>query len=135
MTRFFRKQSVIAMIWDFDKTLSPHYMQEPLFRHYGVDAASFWSGANALPAAYHKAGCHHIGHDAVYLNHLLRAIRHGEMPDLSNAKLRELGKGISFFLAYPMPFSAGARMSATIRPGLLRTSNSNIMSFPMDFAN
>jgi hypothetical protein len=30
-------QNVIAMIWDFDKTLTPGNMQGPLFRHLGVD--------------------------------------------------------------------------------------------------
>ena len=92
------------MVWDFDKTLSPRYMQEPLFQHYGVDAQPFWDGANALPAAYAAAGCHHIGHDAVYLNHLLRAIRSGSMPDLSNAKLRQLGHNITFFDGLPDAF-------------------------------
>jgi hypothetical protein len=30
-------QNVIAMVWDFDKTLIPGNMQGPLFRHFGVD--------------------------------------------------------------------------------------------------
>jgi len=35
-------QNVIAIIWDFDKTLIPGYMQLPLFRHFGVDPHQFW---------------------------------------------------------------------------------------------
>ena len=29
--------NVIAVIWDFDKTLVDGYMQDPIFAHYGVD--------------------------------------------------------------------------------------------------
>ena len=35
------EQNTIAIIWDFDKTLIPGYMQEPLFRDYGVDESDF----------------------------------------------------------------------------------------------
>ena len=33
---------VIATVWDFGKTLNPGYMQDPIFKHYGVEAAAFW---------------------------------------------------------------------------------------------
>ncbi len=33
---------VIATVWDFGKTLIPGYMQDPIFKHYGVEAAAFW---------------------------------------------------------------------------------------------
>lgn len=93
-------QNVIAIIWDFDKTLSPHYMQRPLFEHYGVDETEFWSEVNALPAFYAKAGIS-VHADTCYLGHLLTYVRSGQMPDLSNAKLRELGRYISFFPGIP----------------------------------
>jgi hypothetical protein len=35
-------QNTIAVIWDFDKTLSPTYMQAPLFARYGVNEKDFW---------------------------------------------------------------------------------------------
>jgi hypothetical protein len=41
-------QNTIAVVWDFDKTLTPGYMQEPMFRHYGVDPEQFWREANGL---------------------------------------------------------------------------------------
>ena len=33
---------IIAVIWDFDKTLTPGYMQDPIFKYYGVNGAKFW---------------------------------------------------------------------------------------------
>ena len=44
--------NIIAVIWDFDKTLVDGYMQDPVFEEYGVDAADFWCEANALPVMY-----------------------------------------------------------------------------------
>jgi hypothetical protein len=34
-------QTVIAVVWDFDKTLIPGNMQAPLFARYGVDERAF----------------------------------------------------------------------------------------------
>ena len=97
-------QTVIALVWDFDKTLSPTYMQEPLFDHYQIDGPTFWQTANALPEAYQKAGCHKVGKDGVYLNHLLRCIRQGTLPNLSNNLLHQLGAEITFFPGLPAAF-------------------------------
>ncbi|MBN2309304.1 MAG: haloacid dehalogenase-like hydrolase [Candidatus Hydrogenedentes bacterium] len=93
-------QNVIALIWDFDHTLSPHYMQRPLFREYGIDEAAFWREVNALPAYYERGGVH-VQADTCYLGHLLSYVRNGRMPGLSNAKLRELGGAIEFFPGIP----------------------------------
>ena len=35
MSRLF-EQNRIAVVWDFDKTLIPRYMQEPLFERFGL---------------------------------------------------------------------------------------------------
>ncbi|HOD95450.1 MAG TPA: haloacid dehalogenase-like hydrolase [Candidatus Hydrogenedentes bacterium] len=93
-------QNIIAVIWDFDKTLSPHYMQTPLFQHYNVDESQFWKEVQALPAYYKKAGIT-VHQDTCYLGHLLTYVRAGIMKGLSNALLREMGKKIDFYPGIP----------------------------------
>ena len=97
-------QNVIAVIWDFDKTLSPHYMQTPLFAHYGIAEDDLWKEVNALPDFYRRAGIT-VQRDTCYLGHLLTYVQHGVMPDLSNALLRELGAKIQFYEGIPEIFS------------------------------
>jgi len=103
-------QNVIAVIWDFDKTLSPHYMQRPLFEAYGIDEPAFWAEVHALPGYYAKAGIK-VQHDTCYLGHLLSYVKAGRMPGLTNAKLRELGAHIEFFAGVPELF---ARLNAIL---------------------
>lgn len=93
-------QTVVAFIWDFDKTLSPVYMQQPLFEEYGIDAGEFWREVNALVGHYEARGLK-TSKDTVYLGHLLSYVRAGRLPGLSNEKLRELGAKIP--LAPGMP--------------------------------
>jgi hypothetical protein len=84
-------QNRIAVIWDFDKTLTPHYMQKPLFEAYDIDEQRFWSEVNALPEYYARAGVR-VNRDTCYLGHLLSYVKSGRIPDLTNARLRELGR-------------------------------------------
>ena len=44
--------NIIAVIWDFDKTLVDGYMQDPIFEKYKVDSTAFWREVNALPQKY-----------------------------------------------------------------------------------
>lgn len=46
-------KNIIAIIWDFDKTLINGYMQDPIFQDYNVDAHEFWTEVNALPKKEH----------------------------------------------------------------------------------
>ncbi|MBX7256653.1 MAG: haloacid dehalogenase-like hydrolase [Candidatus Hydrogenedentes bacterium] len=103
-------QNVIAVIWDFDKTLSPQYMQKPLFDAYDVDEQRFWAEVNALPAYYAKAGVT-VQQDTSYLGHLLSYVQSGRMPDLTNARLRELGADIEFFPGIPELFERLANLA------------------------
>jgi len=96
-------QNVIAIIWDFDKTLSPHYMQTPLFEAYGIDERTFWAEVAALPSYYARAGVR-VQRDTCYLGHLISYAQSGRMPGLTNAKLRECGKNIGFFPGIPELF-------------------------------
>lgn len=93
-------QNVIALVWDFDKTLIPGYMQEPIFKAYSVDEPGFWREVNALPAFFARLGVT-LHPDTAYLNHLLTYVHHGRMPGLTNARLRELGREIVFHPGLP----------------------------------
>ena len=93
-------QNVIAVIWDFDKTLSPYYMQKPIFEAYAIDEQQFWREVRALPPYYARAGIK-LQEDTAYLVHLLSYVRHGLLPDLTNARLQELGGTITFFPGLP----------------------------------
>ena len=46
--------NIIAIVWDFDKTLVDGYMQDPIFEHYDVNASEFWKEVNNLPEKYKK---------------------------------------------------------------------------------
>ena len=93
-------QNVIAVIWDFDKTLSPTYMQRPIFEAYDIDETVFWAEVRALPAYYQRAGVK-VQEDTCYLGHLLSYVKHGKLPGLTNAKLQELGGQVALFQGLP----------------------------------
>lgn len=96
-------QSTIALIWDFDKTLTHGYMQDPLFAEFGVDAKTFWDETNALEAYYRDIPGNptRVGKDTIYLNHILTYVREGKFKGLTNAKLRELGAQVKLAPGLP----------------------------------
>jgi len=83
-------QTVIAFVWDFDRTLIPSNMQDPIFEEYGVDPGEFWSEVDGLQEFYSRSGVV-VQKDLAYLTHLLTYVRDGIFGDLSNKKLFELG--------------------------------------------
>ncbi len=93
-------QNRIALIWDFDKTLIPGYMQQPIFERYNIDEARFWEETNAMADRYKERG-YRVSGESVYLNHILTHVRNGEMKGLNNSILRELGAEIEFYDGLP----------------------------------
>ncbi len=115
MNRQLFPQNVIAVIWDFDKTLIPGNMQGPLFRHYGIDEPAFWAEVEGLEEFYRSHGSKLIQRDHLYLNHILTYVRAGRMPGLGNALLRQLGAEIEFYTGMP-DFMENLRKEIESRP-------------------
>lgn len=94
-------QTVIAVVWDFDKTLIPGNMQSPLFARYRVDERAFWEEVDALRDFYLAHGARRVAEDSLYLNHILEYVRAGAFKGLSNAVLHELGAELTFHPGMP----------------------------------
>ncbi|MGD9240508.1 MAG: hypothetical protein PVG69_10810 [Desulfobacterales bacterium] len=98
-------QNIIACIWDFDKTLSPGYMQAPIFELFKVDPKKFWKEVDKLPIYYRKDGLDLISTDTLYLNHLLTYTKQGKFKGLNNTRLKELGAKIRLYDGLPEFFN------------------------------
>lgn len=98
-------QSIIALIWDFDKTLTHDYMQGPLFKKFNVDAKKFWEEVNSLEGYYSDTRrsdmLSRVGKDTIYLNHILTYVSKGIFDGLTNEQLRELGGEIELAPGLP----------------------------------
>ena len=112
-------QTVIAVVWDFDKTLIPGNMQSPLFARYGVDERVFWDEVDALRDFYLAHGAQRVNEDSLYLNHVLEYVRSGVFKGLSNAVLRELGAELTFHPGMP-EFLATLKRSVENEPAFQR---------------
>lgn len=93
-------QNIIAMIWDFDKTLINGYMEEPIFKKYGIVGKNFWKEVNDVPAKYKKQNVR-INEDTYYLNHMINYVKQGKFKDLNNQILYDLGKQLEFCSGLP----------------------------------
>ncbi len=112
-------QTVIAVVWDFDKTLIPGNMQRPLFRRFGVDEATFWEEVDGLSRFYLEHGAQRVAEDSLYLNHILEYVRAGVFEGLSNALLHELGAELAFHPGMPR-FLATLKASVEEEPDFER---------------
>lgn len=92
--------NTIAIIWDFDKTLIAEYMQEPLFKKFGVNGIEFWQEVNKLESYYAQKGIR-VNKDTIYLNHILTYVQEGIFKGLNNNMLSELGKELVFYPGLP----------------------------------
>lgn len=95
--------NIIAVIWDCDKTLVDGYMQDPIFRRYGINAGDFWKEVNEKPKELEKQGIR-VNRDTYYLNHFIKCAHNGTFPGLNNAKLREFGQEQVFYPGIPEIF-------------------------------
>lgn len=102
-------QTTITLVWDFDKTLIPAYMQKPLFETYGIDEKTFWDEVNQLADLYKKEDIN-VNPETVYLNHLLTYVQEGILEGLNNEKLREMGRKIKFFRGLPEFFEKSKKL-------------------------
>ena len=89
--------NIIAVIWDFDKTLITGYMQDPMFKKFNVDGNLFWEEVNALPQKYWDEQKVKVNKDTIYLNHILKYVREGKFPKLNNEMLKAFGKDLTFY--------------------------------------
>ena len=89
-------QTTIAIVYDYDQTLSPTYMQDDvLFPAYGINAGAFWKKCQAMVK--------NQGWDSelAYLKTLLDYL---EMDRPTIADLERLGGGLTFYKGLPEIF-------------------------------
>jgi hypothetical protein len=98
-------QTVIAFLWDFDRTLIPGNQQEPLFAAYGVDERTFWMEVDGLVEHYAARGVI-VARDVVYLLHIISYVQAGIFEGLTNARLHELGAHLTMAPGIPEFFAA-----------------------------
>ena len=89
--------NVIAVIWDFDKTLIRGYMQTPIFKKYKIDESAFWREVNSLPDYYKQKQGVQVNKDTVYLNHLIKYVKDGKLKGLSIKSLKKFGHEQDFY--------------------------------------
>lgn len=98
-------QNRIALVFDYDQTLSPRYMQDDvLFPEFGIDPAQFWKKCNGLVHEEQWDG------ELAYLKCLLDYL---DMDQVTNARLVELGSGLRFFPGVPEIFDDLGKMVLT----------------------
>ncbi len=97
------EQNMIAVIWDYDKTLVDGYMQAPIFKAYGVDESAFWREVEAIKNTYRAQGLR-VNNDTLYLNHFITCVKQGIFTGLSNQKLKEMGGALTFYPGVPEIF-------------------------------
>src|SRR5436853_1467823 len=89
-------QNTIAIVYDYDQTLSPSYMQdEVIFPAFGIDGPKFWTRCREL--------VRDDGYDneLAYMKVLLDTLA---MDRPKNAELKKLGAKLNFYKGLPEMF-------------------------------
>jgi hypothetical protein len=90
-------QTTIGIIYDYDQTLSPNYMQdEVLFPHFGINAGQFWKRSRELVDEEGYDG------ELAYLKTMLDYLA---MDRPTNDELKALGAGLKFYNGLPEMFA------------------------------
>ena len=86
-------QNILAIVYDFDHTLSPHYMQDhTILRHTGIHPSEFWLSCTKL--------IKERGYDQE-LAYMKRMLDYDGIRKLSNADLQAMGTDLTFFPGVP----------------------------------
>ena len=88
--------NIIAFIWDFDRTLVDGYMQDPIFKKFGIDSSKFWSDMEAAKEECAKRA-YRVNKDTYYVNYFIRCAHDGTLQGLNNAMLKEAGSEQKFY--------------------------------------
>ena len=103
-------QNKIALVYDFDKTLSPKDMQEyGVFGHIGMPAGDFW------PQVHHERDETGAEELLVYMRKMIQAA-HNKGEDFTKDKFHEHGAGIAFFPGVETWFDRVNQFVTTICP-------------------
>jgi hypothetical protein len=99
-------QTTIALVYDFDQTLSPTYMQEEtLFPAFGIDSGRFWARCADLVK---REG---YDNELAYMKVLLDTL---EMDRPTNGEMRALGERVTLYPGLPEMFDQLS--AATLSP-------------------
>jgi hypothetical protein len=89
-------QNILAIVYDFDHTLSPFYMQDhTILRRAGIEPNEFWSSCTTL--------IKDKGYDQE-LAYMKRMLEHERIRAFSNQDLQQMGPDLTFFPGVPECF-------------------------------
>ncbi len=107
-----RRQTTIAVLFDYDYTLTKEWCEDPVLRAYGINTDYFWKlmlpeyiksqesmlesaekfyKGPKLPDGLNRTG---VNMDMSYIGLILKLVREGPLKGLSRGKLRELGQEV-----------------------------------------
>jgi len=118
------RENIISIIADMDYTLTPEFMQRPLFNHYGHDPAKFWEESREEHSRLEKVltseecfpehlrakegqlrtkACYEVTYAELILDHIKKGCPADgkKWEGLNRRMLRELGSKIEFFKGLP----------------------------------